>query len=416
MANIKLPPRSPRSFLSIMSVDKIIEKEKVRRMPVFERRFLGLPALLSLIGIAFSLWNLWGNPETLCVTEGCSLFQDFTVAGISLWWLGVVGFAVLLGCAATGYGFLGLLLSGMGLVLDGILLLIMLVTAPCFNCLLIALMLALTYATFRAAEHDYRRGPLGLSILLAIWSVLFVVNAGGIVRSSVGPWALEIPASRTATSSRMEAISPASSDDAAVHIYFSPSCTACQGLVAAAGGEHGMGPGQQAAWYPVAEDSRDIIIIADIINRMRTGASLDIAMKAALVAAPDRVSPWNLSSPSMLALQFRLWRNKAHVLETGSARLPFVEFRGAPAILMQGQPTADAQAKARPAPMPSGSTNSVNNAMSHDTPNASLPFLDVGGFCDGTAPEGEPCDPPPSIPLAPPVPPISISSGIGVTP
>lgn len=386
-------------------------------MPAFERRVLGLPALFSVLGIAFSLWNLWGTPESLCVTEGCSLFQDFTVAGISLWWLGVAGFAALLGCALTGYGFLGFALSGTGIVLDSVLLIIMLVTAPCFNCLIIGLMLALTYAAFRHAEHDKRRGPQAMSILLVLWTALFVINIGGIVRASVGPWALEMsPAVSSPAAGRgnqATAEEKTTAADAAVQVYFSPTCSACQGLVAAAGGENGLGTGQAVAWYPVAENSRDIVIIADTINRMRTGASLDIAMKAALVAAPERVSSWNLSSPSMLTLQFRLWRNKAHVLNAGSGRLPFVEFRGAPAALTQHAKT--------PEPVPSGSagsgsatsgltensdSGSVADTMANQT-RIDLPFLDVGGFCDG-ATSAEPCDAN--------TPPISVNSGISQSP
>ena len=46
-------------------------------------RFLALPFLLSLAGMLFCCWNLWGAPEALCVTEGCRLFQNVAVAGVS---------------------------------------------------------------------------------------------------------------------------------------------------------------------------------------------------------------------------------------------------------------------------------------------------------------------------------------------
>ena len=43
---------------------------------------------LALLGAAFCAWSALGNEVNLCVTAGCSLYQDTTLAGISLWWLG----------------------------------------------------------------------------------------------------------------------------------------------------------------------------------------------------------------------------------------------------------------------------------------------------------------------------------------
>lgn len=344
-----------------------------------ERRFLPLPFFLALVGILFSLWNLMGDASALCVTEGCSLFRDFSLAGVSMWWLGVAGFSVLLLAAIPGFSGAGMALAGLGLALDCLLLAIMLATAPCFSCLIVGLLLALVFVSFRwtVRQEQHRRGPASLSPLLAVWTLLFVVDAGCIVRDAVGPWMLTVtPAQSVQTTQAGPVEEPQA---VAVQIYFSPSCSACLTLVRA----YDAGRSGAAAWYPVAENARDLLIIDDMRRRMDEGAPLGKAVEAALAAAPEKASSAALVRPGMLWLQFRLWRNSAHVLNAGSPRLPFVEFHGLPA----GLTAPSASAPAGPSSSPSGS--SVSSAPYVSSPaSGAMPFLDVAGFCDGG---DEPC-------------------------
>lgn len=331
-----------------------------------EQRFLPLPFFLALAGILFSLWNLWGDASALCVTEGCALFSDFSLAGISMWWLGVAGFSVLLLVAIPGFSGLGVALAGLGVALDCLLLVIMLVTAPCFSCLLIGLLLAFTFAAFRWAfrQEQHLRGPASLSPLLVVWTLLFVVNGGGVVRDAASPWALAGPSGQTGTAA-----------PAAVHIYFSPSCSACLTLARS----YDAARVGAAVWYPVAENGRDLLIIDDMSHRMDEGAPLGQALDAALAAAPAQVPTFALARPGMLWLQLRLWRNSAHVLNAGSPRLPFVEIHGLPAGLTSAPSTAPASRTVEP-------SFPASSSADHD-----LSFLDVTGFCDGG---GQPCDGP----------------------
>lgn len=327
-----------------------------------QQRFLPLPFFLALAGILFSLWNVLGDASALCVTEGCSLFRTYTLAGVSLWWVGVAGFGLLLLIAIPGMVAAGVACAGLGLVLDCPLLLVMLFTAPCFNCLLVGLLLALTFVAYRAVvRRDQRRRAAGsLSPLLAVWTLLFIVDVGCLVRDSLAPWAL---------------VEPRDASEAAVRVYFSPSCAACVSLVRS----YDEARSGAAAWYPVAENERDLLIIADMKRRMAEdgpegGVSLASALDASLASAPVRTSPSALVGPGVLLLQFRLWRNAARVLNAGSDRLPFVEFHGAPAVLQASPPTAEA------APSPAVS----------DTVASPLPFLNVTGFCGGDTPCDEP--------------------------
>ena len=89
-----------------------------------------------------------------------------------------------------------------------------------------------------------------------------------------------------------------------------------------------------------------------------------------LADAPDIMAlpeyRFGLLKPGMLLLQFRLWKNRAHVLAAGSDRLPFVEFKGLPSFLRHEAPP---------------SSSAPDSTL---TP-ADIPGIDLGvaGFCGG---------------------------------
>ena len=183
------------------------------------RRFSAAPLAFAFLGLLFSLWTLFGNEVNFCVTAGCTLYQDFKIAGVSLWVFGAASFAVFMLLAVTGFVRTGRLLSGIALLADCGLLLLMAVTAPCLNCLIVAAFFALTYRSFRLAAlaGNVQRGSgPGRSWLVAAWLVLFIMNAGAVVRSETGSWAML-----------------GSEEDASVHMYFTPGCPSCrEGLAA----------------------------------------------------------------------------------------------------------------------------------------------------------------------------------------
>ena len=49
------------------------------------RPFSPAAAAASLAGLLFCLWVFLTGGRALCLTDGCTLFQDFRLAGISLW-------------------------------------------------------------------------------------------------------------------------------------------------------------------------------------------------------------------------------------------------------------------------------------------------------------------------------------------
>lgn len=277
--------------------------------------FLPVPFALALCGMVFCIWNIHGGDSIPCVSAGCTLFHDFTLAGFSLWWPGAAGFAISALCAMSGRLVLGKFWASLTLFFDCLLLILMLSTSPCLPCLLASLLLALAYLSFLLAAHAKKRSFAGLqfSILLVVWGCLFIANFGALAREHARPWAMQ---------------APINDQDLVARAYFSPSCPACLQLV------RELPPDQTAklAWYPVAETNRDLSVIAAMQERLRQGDSIPQALATAIDT--PLAGQWALFQADMLLLQFRLWRNQAHVINSGNT-LPLLEFTGVPSFMTQ---------------------------------------------------------------------------------
>jgi len=321
------------------------------------RPFPFAPVVLSLSGLAFCLWVSLSGGKALCVTDGCSLFQDFSLAGFSLWSAGAAFFGLTLLTCLLRLSGIALLFSAFALAADIALMAVMAFTAPCVNCLIVGLILALCFFALLRENAPHRRARR--SPLLLAWALLFVISSGGMLRDASEPWSpLPLP------------------EHTAVQVFFSPSCRACQTLAEQAPSL------SDAAWFPVAEDSRDIWLIHAMTKHLEAGKSLREAIASAqhdipgLANAPDLMAlpsyRFGLLKPQMLLLQFRLWKNRARVLAAGSDRLPFVQFMGLPAFLRN---------EASP-PSP------VRSSEEFPAP-SELPGIDLGvaGFCGGEAPQ-----------------------------
>ena len=316
------------------------------------RPFPAMPFLLCLIGLSFCLWVSFSGGTALCLTDGCALFQDFSLARVSLWNAGASFFGFMLLLCVLRFSTFARFCAGIALAADILLMAIMSFTAPCVNCLLVGLLIALTFfALLRetALHKRARRSPL-----LLIWALFFTISAGSILRDSTELWS---PLPHTGQES--------------VQVFFSPSCRACQTLT-----EHAA-TFPDAAWFPVAEDSRDIWLIQAMSKHLAAGLPLREAITKAhadipgLADAPDLMAlpsyRLGLLKPEMLLLQFRLWKNRAHVLVAGSDRLPFVEFKGLPSFLRGEE------------------KNGITAPAPHEASPAEVPGIDLGvaGFCGG---------------------------------
>lgn len=265
---------------------------------------------LALVAVVYCVWTAFGNDVNVCVTEGCSLYQDANLGGVSLWWIGAVAFAVLALLALVGAARVGRVIAGLALTGDILLLLLMAATAPCISCLGAALFFAGVYACFRRADLDPQgKGvPARRSLLVLCWLVLFLINAGASARLAASVWSISDP-----------------SGAPTVRVFYSPSCAACAQAIEALSGNVGV------AFYPVAETPEDVYMVAAMREAVESGRN----MKEALELAKKAENPGGFAalSPDMLWLRLRLLRNKAHVYLSGSQTVPFIEYHGLPAML-----------------------------------------------------------------------------------
>lgn len=324
------------------------------------------PLFLALLGTAFCVWSALGNDVNFCVTTGCTLYQDFTVAGISLWWFGTAAFGALAGLSLLGAADWGRILAALALFGDICLLLLMACTAPCVSCLVAALLFALVYFFLRRAsapQSRMRGKEQRNSVLLWVWLALFVVNLGAVARSQTDVWPIL-----------------GESENAATRMFFSPSCRYCiEGINALSGKV-------DVAFYPLAETDADVWKVARMRALLDEGFNLAQALAQSQNAtAPSGIDSWR---PDMLLLRFRLLRNKAHIFAAGSQGVPFFEQRGLPGDIRERverphqsrNPAEGTAGNAGRGAAPATGTA----APGDDTPRDERLPLDMGGGLSGT--------------------------------
>lgn len=277
-----------------------------------------LPFILSILGILFCFWNLLAPSTVPCISSGCNLYQGGEFGGLTFWWFGIFGFGLLAILAVIGRAKLGLFIAGVGLCIDIILFITMVMTLPCMACMFVGLLLALTFYFFRKrvflAESDSEDVENNRSVILLCWWFFFLLNIILVIKGAVLPWAL--PVGDTSSSS-------------SVAIYFSPSCTACQKLIM----NLAESEVQKSSWYPVAEKSSDIAVIAKLEQLLKS-KKFTLAEAFSLSISTQPLTTLEKLSPNHVLLQLKLWINRSHVLKDGDGRMPLLEFRGTPAMLL----------------------------------------------------------------------------------
>ncbi|MFO7594744.1 MAG: vitamin K epoxide reductase family protein [Desulfocurvibacter africanus] len=265
--------------------------------------------LVSLAGAAFCILTALGLTEALCVTEGCSVFRGAKLLGIDLYWLGAAYFLTLTALLAfqrprgqLSWALKVALLAG--LVIDSALLGVQAVTAPCVNCLVVASLLGVT------AVLLLRKQPL-LAKVTAIWAVLFVAALAGVFRDQLSP----VPAYGSA--------------DAAIKVFFSPSCPACRLVVQ----DLTQQPDLQGdlALYAVAKDDGDLAGIHRFHEEMLRSGDLSKALETCFSPAGEAGPQPSWSQT--LAIKAASLRNKSFLARSGASSVPFV-FTSAPGLLL----------------------------------------------------------------------------------
>ncbi len=286
--------------------------------------------LFALLGLAWCGYIAFptGNPAP-CATSGCALFRDLRIFGISMWWIGGAYFFLLAFLCLRGKQYLAWNLARVALVADTILLAIMLFSAPCFDCLVIACFFCLTLLLLRPTPSMWFSGQPAKLLVLPLWIGLFISNACLVVNETMPLWAL------------------GNKENKSVAIYFSPSCPSCRDAL--------LSFGTSVALYPIAEKAGDEDAILRLSSLLDTGTPLQEALTRSL--NPNEPLP-KTSLTSDMMLSIRLMRNKAAVLRQGYQSLPLIQINGMPKSWI-----------------PQPSTAQASPAMPHDIMNEDQPAI-----------------------------------------
>ncbi|MDL2266811.1 hypothetical protein LJC46_02340, partial [Desulfovibrio sp. OttesenSCG-928-G15] len=265
-----------------------------------------IPLFFSLLGLAWCGYISFPTAApSECATSGCALFKDSRIAGISLWWIGGAYFFTLSILCLKGALGLARLLSLLALLGDAVLLLIMYFTAPCLDCLIVAVFIGLGYVALQRASNTNSwfttAVKLAPSFLLPLWLGLFAGNAALALGEQIPPYAIGKPISTE------------------IRIFFSPSCPACRSAVQTLG--------DKAALIPVQENDEDFASIV----KFRALLSQGLPPHAALARSRNEQEPMpDLSLLDRLGLRVRLMLNKAALFKQGFRALPLVQINGMP--------------------------------------------------------------------------------------
>jgi len=246
-------------------------------------------AALLLAGMVICLGSALGLTGALCVTEGCRVYQDYSLLGLSLhiW-----------GAAAFGTG-LFLLLWSMTLYrlflylclwAEIVLLAWQVIYLPCSECLLTGLI----WGALALVEIRER-------LPVKVWSVVFLAALVLMGKDLVRPWPVYGDA------------------QASMQVYFSPTCPGCREEIGKllAGGE--VDPGR-VAFMPVALKSGDCERIEVWQTVFRRTLNVDQAFQACWSENMYTTAGWR----DWLTVRLGLICNRLMLARMGVNKIPVV--------------------------------------------------------------------------------------------
>ncbi|MFO8083019.1 MAG: hypothetical protein R6U27_01715 [Desulfobacterales bacterium] len=257
-------------------------------------RFRLLLPVIALAGFLFCLMSALGITDTLCVTQGCEVYQGYTVAGVSLYWVGAAVFLLLamISLWPRSYRVLAIL-TGLVLVGNFVFLIMQFLLWPCTSCLIVAALLG----SFAWCLSVHVKS--GLRMLCMVWLLLFSANLLLLARDSIPPWPV------------------LGKTNAEIQVFFSPTCPACREVVENFLHRSDIEP--YVAFYPVAKDDGDRQRINLLVRNLRQ----DMPPKQAFAAHWQTFSNLDqLGKDWYLALH--LWRNQIHLAKKSAVQVPLI--------------------------------------------------------------------------------------------
>jgi hypothetical protein len=249
---------------------------------------------IALAGFLFCILSALGITDPICLTKGCEVYKEYTVAGISLYWIGASVF-LLLGLMVlwiANYRFLAIF-TGLSLIGNFFFLILQFLLWPCTNCLIVAALIGAF-----AWNLSFHVKP-GLRILCTLWLFLFLANLLLLAKDSVPPWPVM------------------GKNNAEIQVFFSPTCPACQQVVENFLGRSDLAP--HVAFYPLAKDDDDRQRIKLLVQNLKQGMQPAEAF-AAHWQLHTQVDTWDYDWHIVL----NLWRNQLHLAGKGVTQVPLV--------------------------------------------------------------------------------------------
>ncbi|MFV0421187.1 hypothetical protein [Oleidesulfovibrio sp.] len=265
--------------------------------------------LIALLGLGLSLYGGLFQAEALCITSGCDLFRDITIAGISPWWIGAAAFASTAALCIIGRVALARLLSLMMLLGDLLLLGIMTFTVPCLPCLIVAAVILWQYWNLSASTSCPLWGRTSLALL---WLTLFSPNLFSAISEMNGGWSIS------------------GQPEASLQVYFSPSCPACKETMFAIS-QHNP---QDVAFYPIAEADSDLIRLHTMQKELASGSTVYGAFRTSINTAVNLDTKLSLTEQALL--KWKTLQNKARLARMGVTKIPALITSGKPQNLTSG--------------------------------------------------------------------------------
>lgn len=242
---------------------------------------------LLVVGMALCFWSAWGGGSSLCVTRGCELYRQASVAGLSFHVLGVVAFALALVVRLLAYRiYLRLILACLwGEVL---LLVWQVLSAPCSECLIVGFIWGLL-AWLSCRE------PVSQSVWAGLWATALVV----MVLELAAPWPIY------------------GQPDAPMKIFFSPNCESCQIELnkLAEAGEEVMA---NVALYPIARNEAEVAAVGKMVEVIQSTGNIWMAVMQGMLNTGENDMPWL----SEVGLRLRLISNKLLLGRMGVDKIP----------------------------------------------------------------------------------------------
>jgi len=250
--------------------------------------------VLSLVGVGFCLLASTVGTGPLCFTSGCELYKNAIFLGLSFYHFGLVAFWVAFALTFSWKWFTRFAL--LFLALDIPFLVVQVLTTPCSNCLIVAVLIG-ALAITAGYQHHWRKA------VIAVWLLVFI-NAGSmaLIQKVQQPWAIY----ETGT-------------DVEMKVFFSPSCQSCKEVLTQLVETDAK---ESIALYPVGHNPGDVEQICKLENELKSGVPMGKAVRNCFTEIAQQN---DIGLIEKIETEAQMFRNKAFLKKAGVNSIPLLQ-------------------------------------------------------------------------------------------